>query len=116
MQRPDSPLQHRAQGSDDGRCLEPWGIHFLNGRREHNVGPRSSGKLDIAFERAGIARQVLRRGELERVHEHRGDNALRELPGAPDKREMSLVQGAHRRNEADPLAAGARIVTGAAEV
>jgi hypothetical protein len=84
------------------------GIHVLVAGREEEVDAPAAGQLRIALEGAGVAREILGGSELERVHVERQDDIVRLGAGGIDEHEMTFVQVAHRRHEADALSAGAR--------
>lgn len=92
-------------------------IHVLDGRQQDDQAPVRVGFLlpgvelfEVAFERAGVARQVLVRRKLRGIHKDRHDRHLVLGERRIDKAEVAFVQRAHRRHKADRLALAQRLV------
>ena len=71
----DAPHAHRGG--------EPRGIYLLHWRREQHVDADACGQRRVARLVARVARGVLARPELRRVHEQRDDDVVTEETGSP---------------------------------
>src|SRR5439155_182941 len=80
--------------------------HLLDRWREQHVGAGSRRDLDVALEVARIRRQILVRGELQRVDEQRDGREVTLVGGCTDQRRVTVVQVTHGRHETDRAAAG----------
>ena len=98
------------------RQLDALRIELPFGRRPHQVGPQGLGQRDIPRLVPGVARQVLARRELPRVHEDRHDDHAPLGPGAADQRRVAVMQRSHRRHEADVGAGGPACFDGRGEI
>ncbi len=78
------------------------GIEFALVRRKDHVDAERREPGEIGVEGARIAVEVLRRAELQTVHEDAHDHALAVAAGNAHQIEMSFVQIAHGRHERDP--------------
>ena len=77
-------------------------IQLLRRRSEDHVDALGRAQLQVGFEVARIAVEVLAGAELQRVDEDRHDDEVRAiLPRDANQREMTFMEKAHRRNEAD---------------
>ncbi len=68
---------------------------------EQDIGAEAAAGGGILGECAGIGGEVLARPELGGVHVGGDDDDVREAAGAADQFEVALVEGAHRRDQAD---------------
>ena len=66
--------------------------------------PAASQSGEVGVEGPGVAREVLGRAELGRVDEDRDDHEPGLGPAALDQPDVPVVQGPHRRDQADDLA------------
>ena len=82
---------HRAVGAER--------VHRPDRRPPQQVAAGAVEPLRVLFGRARIAREILVRAELGRVHEHAGDDAVGMRARQLDQRKMARVQVAHRRHE-----------------
>ena len=79
-------------------------VHGLGFGMEYEVGADGFAERDVSVEIAGIGGQILVRGELRRIQEHRHGHAVVFSARAFDQACVSFVQVSHRGNEADRLA------------
>ena len=87
---------------------EAPGIHLLHARCEDDVDALGGTHLEVGVEGAGIAVEVLGRGELHRVDEDADhDRAGRGRARGAHQAGVAVVQGAHGRHEGDLLRAPA---------
>jgi hypothetical protein len=91
-------LRHRADV--DGR-RKPGRVQLLGRRREQEPHTEGLELTAVALEGPGIPFEVFTRPELQRVDEDRGDDAGAAFACPAHEFEMPVVQGSHRRNEAD---------------
>src|SRR5205085_4581844 len=75
-------------------------IELLRRRYEEVVHALGRGELAVARLVARVARQILARPELGRIHEEARDDGVVLLPRGAEEAEMALVERAHRRDEA----------------
>ena len=97
----------RRRPVDTDQRRETRRVHAVEIGREDQIG---TGRLDhraIALEVARIGRKVLVGGELLGVDEDRHDHPVGDVARRRDERHVAGVERAHRRDEGDPLAAGA---------
>ena len=88
--------------------LEAGGVHLLERRREEEVDARSGREARVARLVPRVRPEIGLVVELGRVDEERRDDRVVLGTGGPEEREMTVVEGAHRRHEADAAAAGER--------
>ena len=94
-------LEGRRHGPDVHRGRGARPVHLRGRRHEQEIAAGGAQQRAVAFEVARVGREVLARAELGGVHEE-GDRDVRVLAaGALDQRDVSLVQEAHGRYEAD---------------
>jgi len=86
---------------DDPRLQRAVRVHLLHRWGEDEVNPREPEFVEVLAEGVRILVEVFTRRELEGVHEDGYDDGFAEFVGAPHQREMSLVEGAHRRHQHD---------------
>ena len=108
--RPHRALQLGAQHAGVTAVSAPAGYMSATPGREHQLDALLAARGQIGLQRAGVARQVLVRAELQRVHEDRddGDRGPGHPAGVPDQLAVALVQRAHRRHERHPAARAAQ--------
>src|SRR3954470_6083302 len=80
------------------------GIHVCLRRRKHEIHPAVFSEFCVLIERAWITREVLRRAELQWIHEHAHHDNFGYAFGFIDERKMPFMEGTHCRNESDALA------------
>ena len=102
------PFPEIHQGSRIHGRGEPGRIERSDAGQEEPVRPRVAAETDVPDLVARIAREILRRSELERIHEDRNRHPVVLAPGAADQGEVSFVQGSHGRHETHGHAALAR--------
>ena len=83
--------------------LRPGRIHRLHRRHEERVHPARLGQRPVAIEVARVAAEVFVGPELQRIDEDAHHDHVGPAPGLIHQREVTLVQGAHGRHEADAL-------------
>ena len=91
-------------------------VDLAGRRREEDVGAGLGGQRRVAGLVARVGGEVGGLVELRWVDEQRHDDLVAGRMGAADEREMALVQGAHRRDEADAAPGAARPVERGAEL
>jgi hypothetical protein len=116
MLRPDLPFPDFGEGARGDRRRESGRIEASQAGKEQPVAARVPAKAHIAHLVAWVALEVLLRPELERVHEHGDGDPVVLLARAADQREMTFMEGAHRRDEAHGHAALARAAGERAEL
>ena len=84
-------------------------IHIFRRRREDEVDAFRERQLGIARQVARVALEVFAGAELRRVDKDRSHDDVAHFAGAPHQRQMTFVQRAHRRHQADAAAFGAHI-------
>ena len=85
--------------------LEALRVHRIGFRREHEIDPTSAAPVEVALEGSRVAIEVFAFGELQGVHEHGHRDELRPSLGLVDQREVAFMKRAHRRHQADDVAA-----------
>jgi hypothetical protein len=75
------------------------GVHICNVGRPHHVGPMLAAQVDVGFERARIARQVLGRAELRRVDEYADHDRVALGARGVDEGGVARVQCAQGRHQ-----------------
>ena len=93
------------EAADRDRGVEAGRIDLLDRGSEQDVHPELGGERGVALLVPGVGAEVLSRPELRRVHEERDDHGGAVLAGATHQRQVTLVEGAHRRRQADQAAA-----------
>ena len=90
------------------------GIHLLLAGREDDFDALALELRAVVGEGARILVEVLGRGELQAVHEDRGDGAVAVPLRDAHEREVALVQVAHRRHAGHraPAQLGAQLADG----
>lgn len=81
----------------------PSRVHRFRGRGENHVRTRRTRQVSVAIRVTGIARQVLRSVELNRVHEERHDAQIVFGMTPPDQAQVALVESAHGWHQPDGL-------------
>ena len=81
--------------------LEAGRVHLLERRREEDVDPGLLGEARVAVLVSRIAGEVLAGDELGGVDEQARDDEVVLLARGAEEGEVALVEGAHRRDEAD---------------
>lgn len=95
------PFEELGQLFDLHPGLEAGGIHlFLRGRPD-DIGALVAEFRQVAFHIAGVGGQVFVGAKLGGVDENRGGNGFTGHAGGVDEGEVSLMEGAHRRDEAE---------------
>ena len=83
------------------RQLLAFWVHLLHARREHHVHPFGFQPRQVCPRSARIAAEVLVGAELGRVDEDGNHATCRTRAAAAHQRQVSFVQVAHRRHQAD---------------
>ena len=89
----------RALGHDPGR--EAGRIELAGRGREQHVDAVLGREAAVALDVAWVGGKVVGIGELRRIDEEARDDDVALGPRCPEQRRVALVQGAHRRDEAD---------------
>ena len=110
VSRSKCAVERLRERADAHPRLIPGRIHLLGGRREDGIGAGARQLGDVALEVARILREVLRGPELRGVDEDRDDDERRSPARLFHEREVTAMQRAHRRHEADAAASRARLV------
>src|SRR5262249_24006247 len=85
-----------------------WRIHLFDRRNEEGVDARRSPDVGIARLVTRIPSKVGGIVELAGVHEDRRDDVIAGAPRGPEERDVSVVKGAHGRNQSNrPVSAHA---------
>ena len=94
-------LHRRCEVADRHRGPERRAVHGRCGRCVDRVDTELATQGDVGVDRAGVPVEVVRPVELERVDEDRHDGDIGDRLGVFDEFDVSPVEGAHRRHEAD---------------
>ena len=109
MSRPDLALQHRSQLARLDPRVEARRIELVRGRREQEIDALGLGDPRVRGLVARVAGEVIGRVELRWVDEEADDDDVGLLPGRAHQGDVPGVEGAHRRHQADALAARPRL-------
>ncbi len=90
-------------------------IHHRDRRRPGQIDLHLGQSREVGIEASRIARKVLVRRKLRGVDEDRDDDAPRASPCRPHQRDMAGMQGAHGRDQRNPLPALAPLLDRAAQ-
>ena len=108
--RPGRSLELEAEAVLGHAVAVSVAVDLLRARQEHEVASRAAEQLEVALERARVAREVGRVVELRGIHEDARPGAGVLRLRAPDEGKVSLVQRAQRRHEARRAHAGGAAV------
>ena len=100
MRRPEGSLEPSRDAIEDNPRLVVVGVHLHRIGNEDEVGARRLEKFEVALLVARVAREILGRRELGRVHEQADHGRCVLLDGLPHEGDVPLVEVSHRRHEA----------------
>ena len=104
-----SAAQPFAQPADPNQGRKPRRVDFVAGRDKSEIGARRLQHVEIGGLAARIGAEILGGRELLRVDKDRSDNAAAIAARRSNQSQMTGVQRAHRRHQANALAGSAPI-------